>query len=256
MVTPGALAYSEYGESSGAAAREQMILDQLPQVRWIATRIHERLPNNTSLEDLISVGIIGLINAIDSFDPAFKVQLKTYAEHRIRGAILDSIRGLDGIAPHKRKRMKQVQAAIAKLEQVLQRAPEEEEIAAELRISLEEYRGSLLELRAVTIGSLDAPMRSGSSATLIQYVADSEEQGPARQLERSELEKLIQEGLNRMPRTERIVLDLYYRQGHNIREIAPVLDLHITRISQLKAQAVLRLREYIERRWPNPKGVY
>jgi RNA polymerase sigma factor for flagellar operon FliA len=256
MATPGALAYTENGETFGAVAREQMILDQLPQVRWIATRIHERLPNNTSLEDLISVGIIGLINAIDGFDPSFNVQLKTYAEHRIRGAILDSIRGLDGIAPHKRKRMKQTQAAIAKLEQVLQRAPEEEEIAAELRISLEEYRESLLELRAVTIGSLDAPMRSGGSATLVQYVADSEEQSPARLLERSELEKLIEEGLNRMPRAERIVLDLYYRQGHNIREIAPVLDLHITRISQLKAQAVLRLREYIERRWPTPKGVY
>jgi RNA polymerase sigma factor FliA len=251
-----ALAYTDHGEPSAAAAREQLIIDHLPQVRWIATRIHDRLPNNTSLEDLISVGIVGLINAIDSFDPSFNVQLKTYAEHRIRGAILDSIRGLDGIAPHKRKRMKQVQAAIAKLEQTLQRAPEEEEIAAELRIGIEEYRSSLLELRAVTIGSLDAPTRAGSSRTLIQYVADNEDQTPARLFERAELEKLIQEGLNRMPKTERIVLDLYYRQGHNIREIAPVLDLHITRISQLKAQAVLRLREYIERRWPTPKGVY
>lgn len=254
MGTSGALAYTEHGEPS-AAAREQLIVEHLPQVRWIATRIHERLPNNTSLEDLISVGIIGLINAIDSFDPGFKVQLKTYAEHRIRGAILDSIRGLDGIAPHKRKRMKEMQAAIARLEQTLQRAPEEEEIAEELKISVEDYRDSLLELRAVTIGSLDAPMRSGSAATLIQYVADREDT-PARLLERSELEKLIQEGLNRMPRTERIVLDLYYRQGHNIREIAPVLDLHITRISQLKAQAILRLREYIDRRWPTPRGVF
>lgn len=255
MATSSSFAYTEHGESPGAE-RERLILDHLPQVRWIATRIHERLPNNTSLEDLISIGIVGLITAIDSFDPAHNVKLKTYAEHRIRGAILDSIRGLDGIAPHKRKRMKQMQAAIAKLEQVLQRAPEEEEIAAELGIGLQEYRDSLLDLRGITIGSLDAPMRDGSSSTLIEFVADKEENTPARLLERAELENLIQDALNKMPRVERIVLDLYYRQGHNIREIAPVLDLHITRISQLKAQGILRLREYIERRWPTPKGVY
>lgn len=255
MSTSSALAYNENALNSGDE-REQMILKHLPQVRWIATRIHERLPNNTTLEDLISIGIVGLINAIDSFDPSLGVQLKTYAEHRIRGAILDSIRGLDGIAPHKRKRLKQMQAAIARLEQVLQRPPEEEEIAAELRMSLEEYRENLLDLRGISIGSLDAPTRDGSSATLIQYVADREDQTPSRLLERSELEKLIQQGIERMPRNERIVLDLYYRQGYNIREIAPVLDLHITRISQLKAQAVVRLREFIERRWPNPKGAY
>ena len=100
--------YSE-GPDQSAASREDLIMEHLPQVRWIATRIHEKLPDNTSLEDLISIGIIGLINAIDNFDPALNVKLKTYAEYRIRGAILDSIRGMDGIAPHKRKRLKQVQ---------------------------------------------------------------------------------------------------------------------------------------------------
>ncbi|HUA85581.1 MAG TPA: FliA/WhiG family RNA polymerase sigma factor [Bryobacteraceae bacterium] len=249
-----ALAYTQAG-NHGDSEREQLILDHLPQVRWIATRIHERLPNNTSLEDLISIGIIGLINAIDSFDPSFNVQLKTYAEHRIRGAILDSIRGLDGVAPHKRKRVKQIQVAVGKLEQALQRAPTEEEIAAELRMTLEEYRESLLELRGVTIGSLDAPTRGDDARTLLSYLADREDQTPARLLERSELEKLIEQGIERMPRAERIVLDLYYRQGQNIREIAPILDLHITRISQLKAQAILRLREYIERYWPVSRGV-
>ena len=226
-------------------------------MRWIASRIHERLPNNTLLEDLISTGIVGLINAIDGFDPAYNVKLKTYAEHKIRGAILDSIRGMDGIAPHKRKRLKQIQAAMETLEQRLQRAPSsEEEIAAELGISPKEYRDSLLELRGISVTSLDAPPREGDSRTLMYYIAEPEENSPARQLEKSELEKLIQEGLDKMPRVERLVLDLYYRQGQHIREIAPILDLHITRISQIKAQAVLRLRNYIERRWPTPKGVY
>ena len=154
------------------------------------------------------------------------------------------------------RRLKQVQAAMDALEQRLQRAPAEEEIAAELGIGLKEYQEWLLELRGISIGSLDAPQKEGDSRTLMHYVADPEDNSPARLLERAELEKLIQEGLSKMPRIEGLVLDLYYRQGQNIREIAPVLDLHITRISQIKAQAVLRLRNYIERRWPVSNGVY
>jgi RNA polymerase sigma factor for flagellar operon FliA len=247
--------YSENPERC-VASREDLIMEHLPQVRWIATRIHEKLSDNTSLEDLISIGIIGLINAIDNFDPALNVKLKTYAEYRIRGAILDSIRGMDGIAPHKRKKLKQVQAAMDALQQRLQRAPAEEEIAAELSIGQKEYQEWLLELRGITIGSLDAPQKEGDSRTLLHYIADSEDNSPARLLERAELEKLIQEGLNDMPRMEGLVLDLYYRQGQNLREIAPILDLHITRISQIKAQAIVRLRSYIERRWPVSNGVY
>lgn len=255
MASLSASTYSETLDQC-SASREDLIMEHLPQVRWIASRIHERLSGNTCLEDLISIGIIGLINAIDNFDPALNVKLKTYAEYRIRGAILDSVRGMDGIAPHKRGRLKQVQAAMDALEQRLQRAPAEEEIAAELGIGLKEYQEWLLELRGITVGSLDAPQKEGDSRTLLHYVADTAENSPARLLERAELEKLIQEGLSKMPRIEGLVLDLYYRQGQNIREIAPVLDLHITRISQIKAQAVLRLRNYIERRWPVSNGVY
>ena len=130
-----------------SSERERLILEHLPQVRWVATRIHEKLPDSTSLEDLISIGIVGLINAIDNFDPQFNVKLKTYAEHKIRGAILDSMRGMDGVPAHKRKRLKQIQATVGALEQRLQRAPAEEEIAAELGISLQAYQESLLELR-------------------------------------------------------------------------------------------------------------
>jgi len=255
MATVSALSYAEQPENV-AASREQLILDHLPQVNWIATRIHEKLSGNTNLEDLISTGIIGLINAIDNFDPAFNVKLKTYAEYKIRGAILDSVRGMDGIAPHKRKRLKLVQKAIGDLEQTLQRAPAEEEIAAELGIPHREYQEWLVELRGISIGSLDAPVNEDDSRSLISYVADCEDNSPARILERAELQKLIQEGLEKLPGPERIVLDLYYRKGQNIREIAPILDVHVTRISQIKAQAIIRLRNYIERRWPTLRGVY
>src|SRR6266567_3897601 len=112
--------------------RERLILEHLPQVRLIARRIQERLPENIGLEDLISTGVIGLISAIDNFDPTHNVKLKTYAEYKIRGAILDSLRGLDWAPRQKRRRAKQIEAAIAAAEQRLQRAPMEEEIAEQL----------------------------------------------------------------------------------------------------------------------------
>ena len=255
MASFSTLSYSG-ATAEASSERERLILEHLPQVRWVATRIHEKLPDSTSLEDLISIGIVGLINAIDNFDPQFNVKLKTYAEHKIRGAILDSVRGLDGVPAHKRKRVKQIQATVGALEQRLQRAPAEEEIAAELGISLQAYQDSLLELRAVSVGSLDAAPRHEDSRSLIHFIAEPEENSPARVLERSELEKLIAEGLKKMPKTEGLVLDLYYRQELGIREIAPILNLHITRVSQIKAQAILRLRNYLQRHWPMPKGNY
>src|SRR5258707_3120765 len=118
--------------------RERLILAQLPQVRWIATRIHEKLSGAVSLEDLISTGIVGLINAVDSFDASYNVKLKTYAEYRIRGAILDSIRGLDGVPGHHRKKLRQIDAAIFVVEQRMMRPPTDEEIGRELSISTEE----------------------------------------------------------------------------------------------------------------------
>jgi RNA polymerase sigma factor FliA len=244
-----------YGEPAlQTPTREQLIMEHLPQVRWIATRIHEKLPSTFALEDLISTGIIGLINAIDNYDPTHSAQLKTFAEFKIRGAILDSLRGLDGIPAHRRKDVKLMEAAINSLEQRLGRTPREEEIAAELSMPLAHYQNWLLDLRAVHIGSLDAPVNRESGATMLQFIADSSDQDPARQIERSALESLITEALRRLPEPERLVLTLYYKEGQNLREIAPIMDLHITRVSQLKAQGILRLRAFMAAKWPSGRG--
>src|SRR5579862_5747602 len=132
--------------------RERLILEHLPQVRLIARRIHERLPESVNLEDLISTGTLGLIAAIDRFDPTQNVKLKTYAEYKIRGAILDSLRGLDWAPRQQRKRAKQIEAAIAAVEQRLHRAPSEEEIASSLHITFKEYHDWLVEIRGVNLG--------------------------------------------------------------------------------------------------------
>jgi RNA polymerase sigma factor for flagellar operon FliA len=231
--------------------REQLILDHLPQVRLIARKIHERLPENVNLEDLISTGIVGLISAIDRFDPAHNVKLKTYAEYKIRGAIMDSLRGLDWAPRQQRRRAKQIEAAITRCEQRLQRMPTEVEIAQELDVSLEEYREWLVDVRGVNLGSLENAYPEEEGRDLLKYLADDSEGSPAQLLERSELERLLANAIERMPEVERTVLSLYYREELTLREISKIVHLHESRISQLKSQAILRLRAFLEKRWPS-----
>ncbi|MGH9559130.1 MAG: sigma-70 family RNA polymerase sigma factor, partial [Bryobacteraceae bacterium] len=149
---PPKFAAAYHGAALSPEEREQLILEHLPQVRLIARRIHDRLPETVAMDDLVSTGIIGLISAIDRFDPSQNVKLKTYAEYKIRGAILDSLRGLDWAPRQQRKRAKQIESAIASIEQRLHRAPSEEEIAAELGQSVEEYHAWLVDSRGLTLG--------------------------------------------------------------------------------------------------------
>src|SRR5438045_3804847 len=142
-----------YTTNTEAEERDRLILENLPQVRLIARRIHDRLPESVSLDDLISTGIVGLMLAIDNFNPIHKVKLKTYAEYKIRGAILDSLRELDWAPRQKRKKAKQIEAAIGAAEQKLKGAATEEEIARELGIPLEEYHDWLVDTRGLHVAS-------------------------------------------------------------------------------------------------------
>ena len=243
---------STTGNETAAAERERLILDSLPQVKLIASRIHEKLPQTVSLEDLIGAGIVGLIQAIDNFDPSLNVKLKTYAEYKIRGSILDSLRDLDWAPRNKRRKAKLIEAAILMAEKKLGRTPVEEEIAAELGLTLEEYHEWLVEVRAVNLARLEyaASTPDGEAVNALQFLSDDEEQWPSNLLERSELEKLISQVLERMPRLERTILTLYYYEDLTLRQIADVVKLHDTRVSQLKSQAILRLRSYLRARWP------
>jgi RNA polymerase sigma factor for flagellar operon FliA len=240
---------------TGSEERERLILEHLPQVRVIARRIHERLPESISLDDLVSTGIIGLISAIDRFDARHNVKLKTYAEYKIRGAILDSLRELDWAPRQQRKRAKQIEAAITQAEQRLQRTPNEEEIAAQLEVSIEEYHDWLVDIRGVNLGSLECNTADEENRDLLKFISDDESAWPSRLLERSELEKLLAHALEKMPHIERTVLSLYYHEELTLREISKVVKLHESRVSQLKSQGILRLRAYIEKRWPTTRGV-
>jgi RNA polymerase sigma factor for flagellar operon FliA len=233
--------------------REQLILDHLPQVKLIARRIHERLPVSVSLDDLISTGVLGLIAAIDRYDASHDVKLKTYAEYKIRGAILDSLRGLDWAPRQQRKRAKQIEAAIANLEQEHKRTPTEEEIAAFLEISISEYQEWLSEIRGLTLGSLENAGTEDEGCDLLRYLADTDEQWPSQIVERAELERLLATAIEKMPALEKTVLSLYYYEEMTLREIARIVELHESRVSQLKSQAILRLRTYMQKRWPQQR---
>src|SRR5271170_3444632 len=174
-----------------AELREHLILEHLPQVKLIARRIHERLPVSVSLDDLISTGVLGLISAIDRYDPSHDVKLKTYAEYKIRGAILDSLRGLDWAPRQQRRRAKLIESAIAVLEQKLQRTPLEEEIAEELRLSVPEYQDWLSEARGLTLGSLENSGGEEEGKDLLRYIADTEQDWPSSLYERAELVRIL-----------------------------------------------------------------
>ncbi|MFL6463685.1 MAG: FliA/WhiG family RNA polymerase sigma factor [Bryobacteraceae bacterium] len=240
---------SEQRESANTEKREHLILEHLAQVRLIAKRIHERLPVSVSLDDLISAGILGLIAAIDRYDSSHEVKLKTYAEYKIRGAILDSLRGLDWAPRQQRKRVKLIEAAITALEQKHHRVPSEEEIATHLRLSVPEYQEWLSEAHGLTLGSLE---KAGceDQYDLLRYLSSTDEEWPSRIVERAELQTLLAEAIEKIPRLERTILSLYYYEEITLREIAKIIGLHESRVSQLKSQAILRLRSLMAKQLP------
>lgn len=240
---------------SESVTREALILEHMPQVRLIARKIFERLPDSISLDDLVSAGVLGLISAIDCFDPTHNVKLKTYAEYKIRGAILDSLRDLDW-APRQRRRLaKQIESAIARVEQELQATPNDEQIAEEMGVTLDVYHQYLVDTQGLTLGSLEYAANEEDGRELISYLADEDAELPNQLYERRELERLLAEAIRRLPPIESAILDFYFQEELTLREIARIVHLHESRISQLKTQAILRLRTSMRRSWSMERGL-
>lgn len=246
-------AYQVETRTITAEDRERLILEHVPQVHLIARRIFENLPGNVALDDLISSGMIGLITAIDDYDPLQPVKLKTYAEYKIRGAILDSLRSMDWASRHRRKKHKEIEAAISSAERKLRRPPTEEEIAAELAVPVEEYRARLVEVQGLTLGSLEVTVGQDSGQSLLSIIPDTGEL-PSVKLERSELQKLILNAFKKLPEQEKTILALYYNEGMNLRQIGDVVKLGVSRVSELKTTSILRLRAHVADQWPTPRG--
>jgi RNA polymerase sigma factor for flagellar operon FliA len=234
------------------ARREELILEHMGLVRAIARRIQQRLPQHVLLEDLVSVGILGLIQAIDSYDSGHQTRLSTYADYKIRGAILDSLRQQDWASRQDRKRSREIEAAILAAQQRLQRNPTEEEVAAELGIALSQYHEWLADVQPLQITSDDNSQDYENLATL-HFDADGDDNLPSSIVERQEMEQILAEEIDKLPQIEGTVLSLYYQRELAPFEIAQVVGLKATRVSQIRWQAVARLRANLGRRLDSKK---
>lgn len=247
------LSFAEASQNAGAGGvspeeREKLILLWMPLVYSIAKRITWTIPGEMSFEDLVSSGTVGLISAIDHFDSSYDVKLNTYAAHRIRGAMLDSIRSSDWMPRRQRARIKQMQNAVANAQKKHQRVDvSDQEIAAELGVSVEEYRESVASLPVTRVVSIEETDQAGETAAHDSSLSQ-EELLPSAILEREELHSLLTEAIGRLAKEEQTVLSFYYDEGLSPQEIAQVMKLPIKRVYQLKAQAILRLRVALNRR--------
>ena len=225
------------------ADRERILMEQLPQVRYIARRIHERLPRHVPFEDLVHAGVLGLIDALNKFDTSKHVQFSSYAKFRIRGAILDSLRELDWSPRELRRKGREVEAAYNQLSIRLGRTPTENDLAREMGIGLEQLQALLAELDSLEIGSLrvESPY-SGKEEDLAESVPARAEETPFAQCLRSETKQLLAQAIAELPEKEQRVLSLYYFEELTMKEVGAVLGIGESRVSQIHSLAMVRLR--------------
>jgi len=221
--------------------REQLLLDHLPQVHYVARRIHFRLPPQVPLEDLVHAGILGLIDAVRKYDPTKNVPLKHYAEFRIRGAILDSLRLLDWSPRALRRQARRLEQAVAQFRTRLGHEPTEEEISAELQMSLEGLQHLRSKLRALDVGSFQSESADAGGEDEIERCA-SKEEDPYQQALRAEMTEWLARAMNELPRRQREVLSLYHFQELTMKEVGRILSIGESRVSQIHSAALLRLR--------------
>jgi RNA polymerase sigma factor for flagellar operon FliA len=227
--------------------RDRILLEQLPQVRYLARRIHERLPRHVPLEDMVHAGVIGLIDALNKFDRSKHVQFGSYAKFRIRGAILDSLREMDWGPRELRRKARRVEEAQRKLSLDLSRAPTEVEMAAELNLELREFQQLLGELDGLEVGSLhlESPW-DGKEEDLCDYLPNAPEDTPFFRCMRSEMKELLARVIADLPEKEQQVLALYYFEELTMKEVGAVLGIGESRVSQIHSLAVVRLRARME----------
>jgi RNA polymerase sigma factor for flagellar operon FliA len=230
----------------GGAERDQLLLEHLSSVRYIAHRIHERLPQHVELDDLISAGVVGLIDAFNKFDHTKQVQFKSYAQFRIRGAILDSLRILDWSPRELRRKGRAVQEAIQALTRAHRRTPTEPEIARELQLGLNEYQLLVGQLKGLEIGSLNLEHTDDSGEDQLAYLAGSPEEDPLFRCLQGERRQRLIDAIEELPEKERMVLTLYYYEELTMKEIGFTLGVVESRVSQIHSAAVLRLRSSLK----------
>jgi RNA polymerase sigma factor FliA len=227
--------------------RERLLLEHLPQVRYLARRIHDRLPAQVPLDDLVHAGVVGLIDAVDKFDPSKNVPLKSYAKFRIRGAIVDSLREMDWSPRRLRREARRIEEAHQVLKSRLGRVAAEPELAAELGMSLSLFQYLLGELRGLDLGSLQAESTdSKAERDVLTYRPDLADKNPFFQCLHGEMNSLVASAIEDLNEKEKQVVTLYYLEELTMKEVGEVVGVKESRVSQIHSVALIRLRARLE----------
>ena len=227
--------------------KNKIVVEYTPFIRFIAKKISKRLPANIDLEDLVSCGVIGLMDAIDKYDSSRDNKFKTYAEFRIRGSILDELRSQDWVPRSIRDKAKVLERAHLHLESELGRIPKEKEIAERLNLSMKDYFTLLAKVSAVSVVSIDEYEELNNSDRKSLFNILSTGRSPFSEISFKSVKKIINSAIEELPERQRIVLSLYYYEGFSLKKIGAILDVTESRISQLHARAVLRLKVKLNR---------
>ncbi|HYY03967.1 MAG TPA: RNA polymerase sigma factor WhiG [Gaiellaceae bacterium] len=237
------------GNPQSKALRDRLILTYAPLVKYVAGRLGSGLPAHVDDDDLISYGLLGLIGAIERYDPDRDVKFETYAIARIKGSIIDELRAMDWVPRSVRARARDIERAIAELERKLHRAPTDEEIAEKIGITQEELEESLTDISRSSIAALDELWTvntggggGGDQVALIDTIEDTEAPDPQSSLSQTEMKEAVGEAIARLPEREKLVVTLYYYEELTLREIGEVLGVTESRVSQLHTKAILRLK--------------
>ncbi len=235
-------AYEEMNNPA-AANSDQLLLEQLPQVKYIARRIHERLPQHVPFDDLLHAGIVGLIDAMHKFDASKNVRFASYAKFRIRGAILDSLRDMDWSPRDLRRKARLLETTMQKLQTELGRSATEPELAKAMDMTLEEFQHMLDEIRGLEVGSLQVEsLEDGRETDLGETLPGPPDQDPFSMCMQGERKQMLADAIAELPEREQQVLALYYQEELTMKEVGAVLGIGESRVSQIHSVAVARLR--------------
>jgi RNA polymerase sigma factor for flagellar operon FliA len=239
--------WREYRKSKDQGVRDRLILTYAPLVKYVAGRLGSGLPAHVDENDLVSYGLLGLIGAIERFDPDRDIKFETYAIARIKGSIIDELRAMDWVPRSVRSRARDIERAIGELERKLMRAPTDEEIAEKLGVTTDDLNENLSEIGRSSIAALDelwtiSSGGGGDQVALIDTIEDTTGPEPQSELAATELKEALGEAIARLPEREKLVVTLYYYEELTLREIGEVLGVTESRVSQLHTKAILRLK--------------
>jgi RNA polymerase sigma factor for flagellar operon FliA len=242
--------WTRYKDERDEKAREQLVLAYAPLVKYVAGRMSSGLPSHVEEADLISYGLLGLIAAIERFEPEREIKFETFAITRIKGSIIDELRSLDWVPRSVRTKAREIEKVNARLEHQLQRAPADQEMATALGMSVDEFQESLVRITGSSVVALDelwtVSDASGDQVSLLDTIEDPQAVDPAAEVDTTDVRDRLAGAIAALPEREKLVVALYYYENLTLREIGDVLGVTESRVSQLHTKAVLRLKSRLQ----------